>query len=330
MSSSNFSIPVLLGAALLLGSCTLEDLSDMTDDSRPMGGVNEKVVLGLRTALEVGIDSGAAAASKVNGYLLHKAIKILLPAEAEQALRAAEEVAAYVKPFTAELKAMQTAVDLAGGVDRNSFASNLSASGTILTEIATLESVSDSVVKYMNRAAEIAAPRSVPIFKGAITGMTIADGLTLLNSPDSTAATLYLNGKTFSPLVGAYSPIVDSTLTKVPLTRYWGDFRVNYNSILANYNKLLAFKQSWNSNAIVANVPALQIEKLKAVSYKPIQTESLGEWTTGKALGGLFFLVGEEEREIRRDPFGYVKNLAASVSDLLEEVFGEIMKMQNP
>ena len=27
-------------------------------------------------------------------------------------------------------------------------------------------------------------------------------------------------------------------------------------------------------------------------------------------------------------PFGYVRNLAADVSDLLEEVFGEIMEMQ--
>ena len=328
MSKQSTSFSLLFAAALVLGSCTLEDLSDMTDDHRPGSGLNEKVVLGLRKALEVGIDSSAKVASKVNGYLGHKIIKILLPEEAEQALLAVEQVADMVKPFSSELKAMQTVVDFTGGVDKNAFAKNLSASGSLITEISGLESVSDSVIKYMNRAAEIAAPRSVPIFKGAITTMTIADGYDLLNSPDSTAATLYLNGKTFSPLVSAYSPIVDSTLTMVPLTQYWGSFRTNYNAILANYNKLLAFQAAWNSNADKLGATSLRIESLKSVNNKPIQTESLGEWTTTKALGGLFFLVGEEEKDIRRDPLGYVRNLASDVSDLLKEVFGEIMKMQ--
>ena len=43
---------------------------------------------------------------------------------------------------------------------------------------------------------------------------------------------------------------------------------------------------------------------------------------------GLFWLVGEEERDIRRDPYGYVKNLAGDIAGILEEVFGEIMEMK--
>jgi len=35
-----------------------------------------------------------------------------------------------------------------------------------------------------------------------------------------------------------------------------------------------------------------------------------------KAIGGLFYVLGEEERQIREDP-------AARVTDLLKEVFGK-------
>jgi hypothetical protein len=317
------SLVSVLGAALMLGSCEIPGgVLDASDDP-----LDQKVVRGLKTALEVGIDSSAGYASRVNGYLAHKVIKILLPEDAAKALATAEELSAYVKPFKSELQTLQTAVNLTlGASDRNSFASNLSASGSLLTQVADLEGVGDSVIKYMNRAAEMAAPRSVPIFKSAITGMTIGDGLSLLNSADSTAATAYLDGKTFDPLSDAYSPMVDSTLTKVPLTQYWGDFRSTYNSVLANYQKLLKFQADWNANAFV-KAGGFEVDKLKPVANQPIQTESLGKWTTDKALFGLFYLVGEEEKDIRRDPFGYVKNLASGAADILKEVFGEIMKM---
>jgi hypothetical protein len=316
----------ILISGLSLGSCTLDDL--MLDPSNKTLSLDEKVVLGLKTALKVGIDSSSTVASQLNGYLTHKVIKILLPEEAEQALATAEAVGAYVRPFKSELEAMESGVNLVmGSSDRNSFSSNLTASSNLLSQVTQLEGIGDSLIKYMNRAAEMAAPRSVPIFKAAITDMTIGDGLSLLNSSDSTAATAYLDGKTFSPLSSAYSPMVDSTLTKVPLTRYWTDFRDGYNSVLANYQKLLAFQTSWNGNAFV-QAGNFQVNRLKAVDNKPIETESLGKWTTDKALFGLFYLVGEEEKDIRRDPFGYARGLAANVSDILKEVFGEIMEME--
>ncbi len=322
--------PFLIGATLMLGACNLDDVLGSSDHGTPGMTLDEKVVLGLKTALEVGIDSGAATASKLNGYLAHKVIKILLPSEAEQALQAAEDVAALVKPFSSQLQDMQSLVTLTVGLsgsDKSSFASNLSASSSLLKDIAGLGGISDSVVKYMNRAAEYAAPRSGPIFKDAILAMSIADGMVLLNSSDSTAATGFLKEKTFSPLLTAYTPIVDSTLALVPVTKYWGDFRTAYNTILANYNDMLAFQNRWNGNAVVSNISALQVNKLKSVSYEPISTESLGEWTTDKALFGLFFLVGDEEKKIRRDPFAYIQGLTSDISNLLREVFGGIMKM---
>jgi len=42
----------------------------------------------------------------------------------------------------------------------------------------------------------------------------------------------------------------------------------------------------------------------------------LDQYVVTKALGGLFHVLGEEERKIRKDP-------AARVTDLLKEVFGK-------
>lgn len=319
------SAAALVGPALFLASCTVDDLFTTGGVG---GATRDKVAQGLRTALEVGIDSGASAASRVNGYLAHKVIKILLPEDAKQALAAAEAVSIYVKPFREELAAVQTLVNLTSGTDKNAFAANFSRSGNILNEIAGLESLGDSLIKYMNRGAEIAAPRSVPIFKEAITGLTLDDALSLLNSADSTAATGYLETNTSSPLTSAYTPLVDSTLALLPLTGYWDEFRAAYNTILGEYQSLLAFQATWNANTVVSALPALQVDILEPVAYRPLETESLGAWTTGKALQGLFWLVGEEEKEIRRDPFAYVQNLTSDLADILGEVFGEIMDME--
>lgn len=328
IQARTIGLALAAGGALALASCDLEEFVEGRSGP-PGSSVEEKVALGLRKALEVGIDSGASAASRLNGYLANATIRILLPEEAEEALEAAGKAAALVKPFSAELEAVRTLALVTPGVSSSSLASNLGRSSSLLDDIDGLENLGDTLVKYMNRAAEYAAPRSVPIFKKAITGLTIDDALALLNSADSTAATDYLGGKTYDPLVHAYSPVVDSTLALVRLTRYWGDFRTLYNSVLSDYAALAAFQASWNANAVVSSVPALRLNVLPAIDNRPIETESLGAYTTGKALDGLFHLVGEEEKSIRRDPLGYARNLAGEASGILREVFGEIMDMED-
>jgi hypothetical protein len=309
-------------AALLLSACTVEDLLGAADG----GGdsTETQVVDGLRTALSLGIDTGAALAGKAGGYFANAAIRILLPEDAAQALASARQAGAYAAPFAEDMRSVKAAAQIAG-LYQGAFAANLDRASDALGEAAALEHLSDSLVKYMNRAAEMAAPRSVPIFKSAIASLTIPDGLSLLNSADSTAATAYLSGKTFAPLAGAYAPLVDSTLALVPLTEYWSYFRSTYNALLADYQALLAFQTDWNAR--VEGLPSLRIDALEPVDYRPIETESLGTWTTEKALAGLFRLVGGQETRIRRDPFGYVQGLAAAAADLLRKVFGEIMEM---
>ena len=47
----------------------------------------------------------------------------------------------------------------------------------------------------------------------------------------------------------------------------------------------------------------------------------LGEFSTQKALNGLFLMVGKEEIKIRRDPLAWAKT---AVGNILEKVFGSV------
>ena len=138
----------------------------------------------------------------------------------------------------------------------------------------------DKFILSLNRAAEDAAKRSKPIFVNAITSMSINDAIGILRG-DSTAATQYLKRTTSEQLFKEFSPVVDSTLRTNNATRYYGDLVKAYNRI-----------------------PLVQ-------QVNP----DLKQYATQKAIDGLFYLIGEEERKIRKDP-------VARVSEILRRVFG--------
>ena len=66
----------------------------------------------------------------------------------------------------------------------------------------------------LNRAAEEACKEALPIFKNAITGMSIQDGFAILNGGDG-AATKYLKDQTTESLKQAFAPQVASAISKV-------------------------------------------------------------------------------------------------------------------
>jgi hypothetical protein len=139
----------------------------------------------------------------------------------------------------------------------------------------------DKFVVSLNRAAEDAAKESVPIFTSAITSMSINDAIGVLNGPD-TAATSYLKKTTNKPLYEAFFPVVEKTLDKNNATKYYAD--------LANaYNKVPLVKKI---------------------------NPDLKQYATQRAMDGLYHLIGEEEKKIRKDPL-------ARVSDVLKNVFGK-------
>jgi hypothetical protein len=137
----------------------------------------------------------------------------------------------------------------------------------------------DTFVLTMNRAAEKAAPKALSFFTDAVKEMTIPDAVGILRGND-TAATDYLKSKTYDKIHGAFMPIVSSAMNDVGVTH--------------------AFKQMMDK---ARNIPFLKEEAV-----------DLDQYVTSKALDGLFVVVGQEEKKIRKDP-------VARVTDLLKQVF---------
>jgi hypothetical protein len=137
----------------------------------------------------------------------------------------------------------------------------------------------DAFILSMNRAAEKAAPQALSFFTDAVREMTITDAVGILRGND-TAATDYLRSKTYDRIYGAFKPSVSSAMNDVGVTR--------------------SFKQMMDK---ARNIPLLKK-----------QSVDLDHYVTSKALDGLFVVVGEEEKKIRKDP-------AARVTELLRTVF---------
>jgi len=142
----------------------------------------------------------------------------------------------------------------------------------------------DKFTLSLNRAAEDAAKKSKPIFVKAITSMTITDAMGILKGQDD-AATVYLKKTTNGDLYKTFFPVVDSTLQINKATQYYED-------LVNTYNKIPLVKKV-NPN--------------------------LKEYATQKTIDGLYLLIAQEEKKIRKDP-------AARVTQILKNVFGQAGK----
>ena len=145
-------------------------------------------------------------------------------------------------------------------------------------EAVGMKSQVDKFVLTLNRAAEDAAKEAAPIFLEAIKGMSITDGLALLNGGDN-AATNFLKDKTNSPLHDKFKPIIKNSLSKVEITKYWKPIITKYNTIP-------------------------MVEKMNP---------DLEEYVTKRALVGLFKLLADEELKIRKDPAARVSDILKKV-----------------
>jgi hypothetical protein len=139
----------------------------------------------------------------------------------------------------------------------------------------------DEFILSMNRAAEKAAPFAKKIFWDAIGKMTFEDVRKILSGHD-TAATDYFKGKTTNSLTEVFKPIVSNAMNEVGVTR-------QYKELVGRYE----------------NIPFVKRE-----------TFDLDHYVVTKALDGLFHMVGEEEKKIRKNP-------TARTTELLKEVFGK-------
>lgn len=137
----------------------------------------------------------------------------------------------------------------------------------------------DKAILAMNRAAEDAATKAVPIFINAIKTMSIQDGMGILRGGNG-AATNYLQNRTTAQLTNEFRPVIDNSLKKVNATKYWGQ-------VFSIYNKLPTTRNKVNTD--------------------------LTGYVTERALSGLFVTVKEEENKIRQNPGARVTELLRKV-----------------
>jgi hypothetical protein len=138
----------------------------------------------------------------------------------------------------------------------------------------------DELLTAMNRAAETAVPMAKDLLVGAVKSMSVTDAKKILTGGD-TSVTDFFAGKTRAPLGLQFLPVVTKATEKVDLA--------------SKYNRVASK---------AASMGLMGKDEAKIENY-----------VTGKTLDGLYLMIGEEEKKIRRDPVG-------TGSAILKKVFG--------
>jgi hypothetical protein len=133
-----------------------------------------------------------------------------------------------------------------------------------LKSVPGFANLEDDLIERLNRAAEDAASKAKPIFKKAITSMTIGDAMSILMG-EKNAATLYLNKVTYDDLYREFIPVIRQSLNTVNANELW-------ETAITAYNR----------------IPMVQKVNPK-----------LDDYVTHRALDGLFGMIEKEELEIR-------------------------------
>jgi hypothetical protein len=133
----------------------------------------------------------------------------------------------------------------------------------------------------MNHAAEAAVPMAKPLLMNAIKSLTIQDAKNILSGGD-TSVTDFFRERSASQLADQFLPIVKRVTDRSKLS--------------AKFNKVIGQANMLSS------------------TQGPASVES---YVTERAVDGLFLMIAEEEREIRRDPIG-------TGSKILRKVFGSL------
>ncbi len=142
-----------------------------------------------------------------------------------------------------------------------------------------LSSLADEGLKVLNRAAEDAVKEATPIFVDAVKNMSFNDAKNILMG-NNTAATTYLQSSTNTALYSKFNPVIKSSFAKVGADKVWTNIITKYNSI-----------------PLVKKV-----------------NPDLTDYTTNKAMEGVFKMIAVEEQNIRT-------NIGSRSSDLLKKVF---------
>jgi hypothetical protein len=138
----------------------------------------------------------------------------------------------------------------------------------------------DELETAMNRAAEAAVPAARQLLVDTVRAISVEDALKIVKGGD-TSVTEFFQRKTRVPLGEQFLPIVTQATEKV--------------SLADKYNRVAA--------------------KAQGVGLIKPEDASIQHYVTRKALDGLYWMIGEEEKKIRQDPVG-------TGSAILKKVFG--------
>jgi hypothetical protein len=140
----------------------------------------------------------------------------------------------------------------------------------------------DELILTLNRAAEAAVPQARQLLVDSVKKMTVKDAKGILIGGD-TAATEYFRRTTSVQMRKRFRPIVEKSTAKVQLARKYNEY--------------------------AAQGAALGLVKNEHAD--------LDGYVTQKALDGLYLMLGEEEKKIRKDP-------ARAASSIVKKVFGAL------
>jgi hypothetical protein len=140
----------------------------------------------------------------------------------------------------------------------------------------------DELALAMNRAAEAAVPEAKQLFVDSVKKMSVKDAKGVLTGGE-TAGTEYFRRTTSAQLTKRFLPIVRKSTEKV--------------GVAQTYNR---YAQQGAALGLIREEHA-----------------DLDAYVTQKALDGLFFMVAEEEKKIRKDPVG-------AASGIIRKVFGAL------
>ncbi len=128
--------------------------------------------------------------------------------------------------------------------------------------------VVDKAILSMNRAAEDASSKALPILVNTISTFTINDAISILNGGDN-AATNLLRDRTSPQIAAAFRPIIAQSMSKFNVQNAW-------TQVFSIYNTLPIIKNKVNTD--------------------------LTGYVTDQAMKGLFTTIANEEKKIRLDP----------------------------
>jgi hypothetical protein len=140
----------------------------------------------------------------------------------------------------------------------------------------------DEFVEAMNNAAERAVPVAADVFADSIRQMTFNDARNILFSGQDDAATEFFRRTSEDRLRTLFRPIVEDFTEQVGVTQ-------KYKTMMGRYGFI---------GRVVGQ-----------------DASDIDGYVTQKALDGLFMLIADEERSIRRDPVG-------RTTSILRKVFG--------